>query len=587
MTSDFYGVPVPASARSLCKETLTYATNKSLPLVDAHLKSNFAYFGSLDKTLSGFFILDSTGDDYTLLDLREKNGEVFFLDHDELVLTARFDSLRAYSAWRAKKAALPRAFASKAKRKPTTAKLWGRYRWLVWLLAQPKQVDEEEAVTTAVSILERYKRDDLRAAFERELEILPTDPHLAIYWLLHFTCTGDDVSRARVVAALKKSKNALVRAFIADEVLAVLPTFRTRRSRFIYELARGRSEPQFAEYLKAFEIDSVDRGLDKAVALWADVKTDEERATVRAMVGTKKGPGAEYLKAELASFDGHPVKAEWLLEHDPYRARFVELAIAGGSTAGAKRLEDLREVDAVLAQVTEVAKKTKDVSVADLDAKIAPVLKPLKRASPAVRELAARRIINRADQYPNGAVVLAFELLRVTKAADRIELLTKAALGMTTYDPVKAAAGRARRGDAEAIAFLKALLISDERNVNEYHAMYAKEFAVEGLGALLLERPFLDVWLKLIEAPGRHRMTSVLFSKALNRYEKKSLLKTLTPAQTEQIVLALIAAPVSKPDKARQVVEYLATPSLHAKLQKALRGNQKLAKRYAEMQPTE
>ena len=614
--SRFYGARVPPLAQKLCREHLTFATRARMPLVDAHLKSNFAYFGSLDKTRAGFYILDDTGDDYTLLDLREKSGQVWFLDHDELSLSVRFDSLAAYATWRtasdraAARAAKrddadadgyvppPRPPKSRAKRTPASERLWRRLRWLVWLLAQPTQIDDDEAVATAFVQVSKYPRRETLDVFERELKIAAKDPHVAIYWLLHFTCTGQDALRDRLVAAVAKSKHELLRAFVAtfgamssDGELAVLPAFRKRRSRLTFELAPIVAEHPFELYLKAFEIDPHDRGLDKAVAVWSAATTTRERERVRASLTAARatGPGADYLRAELAAIDGKPGRAEWLLKHDPYRVRFLELALAGGAKVEAQ-LADARKVDELLAGVVAATAKAKGkATFADIDRTVAPSLAPVKRAAPAMRLLVARKIIHRAREHCDAALALAFDIIRTAKPPPehRLQLLVRVAMTTQQYGPAKQTAARARKGDPDAIALARALLAVDERTVNEYHAANVKEMALQGLGSRLLERAVFGEWLALLGKPGSERFASTCFSSVLSPWERTSILKKLSPAQQRELALTMISLPAESKhsDSPKNVIEELLSPALHASLVATLATTKHRAhaKRYSEM----
>ncbi len=576
---------------------MTFARSRSLALVDAHLKSNFAYFGSLDKTLSGFFVLDSEGDDYTLFDLREPKGQVWFLDHDELELTPRFESLEAYQRWRdqADQArrkgdetlSLPRPIKDRSKRKPATARLWRRFRWLVWLLSQPKQVSEDDAVSTAVEAFTRHERADYERVFRAELGLLGGDPNLAVYWLLHFTVLADDASRATVVAAVARSKNPWVREFVdvfgqlgPAANLRVLPPFRERRARFVFETAATHAADEFAAVLQACRIAPT-LGLRMAQALWAAAPAEPQRAQVRALVAEKRkgGPGVEYLLAELARLDGAPVKADWLLEHDPYSTRFLELAFAGArSPALEKRLADSRQVDAVLEGVLRAVRTNakKAQTMADVDRLVKPALGAFARAPATVRELAARRIIANAADYPNAALLTAFATVKalVGSKTERTALLTQAAMAMWSYDPVKAAVARAKAGDAEARELLAALLLFDERRCNDAHALYVKEFAIEGLGASVAKEPTFTALLEHLCRPGFARLTSVMLQTALAPRGPASVLPKLTPAQKVALALALTRSPPPKNsvyDRSGDVLEAVFSVPLHRQVKAALK----------------
>src|SRR5689334_20134868 len=95
--SRFYGMDVSPGVAAAVQEHLTERDTDDL--VDAHLKANFAYFGAIDKTLSGFVILDDEGDNYSLLDLRD-GKQVWWQDHETRDLVLEYDELSEYVARR-------------------------------------------------------------------------------------------------------------------------------------------------------------------------------------------------------------------------------------------------------------------------------------------------------------------------------------------------------------------------------------------------------------------------------------------------------------------------------------------------------
>lgn len=235
----FYGAAVPARWDDAADEGLT-RQEESADLVQAHLLANYSYFGAIDKTLSGFFVLSDEDDNYYLADLREPGGrgQVYFQDHETRELAVEFDSVDDYvrcreelaaadeeeegdededdddddeapaadrDAIRARHQAAPRPSALVV----PTAQLLARYQWLVWLLAQPlrdradqaMQSDEELTRSAARHFAHVWPDEaQVQAALTRELPLLSGDVHLAIYWLLHAVCTGDDaeIGRAHV-----------------------------------------------------------------------------------------------------------------------------------------------------------------------------------------------------------------------------------------------------------------------------------------------------------------------------------------------------------------------------------------------------
>ena len=240
--SRFYGMRVGPEIAALADEHLTDPTIEDL--VDAHLAINRPYFGAIDKTLAGFVVLDSAGDDYTLFDLRD-GGQVWWQDHETRALELRHDSLADHVGHRDAPAETPR-LSPRGTRAVSTPALAARYQWLVWLFGRP--IEHHGAAVQSADYLVRNgigrlrhiwpRRDTLEAAFERELGELRGDPHLAIYWLLHATAFADAERRRRVVEAMGPVIEVeLPRAFVArlGELpaageLAVVPEFRARRA---------------------------------------------------------------------------------------------------------------------------------------------------------------------------------------------------------------------------------------------------------------------------------------------------------------------------------------------------------------------
>src|SRR5690606_3571120 len=207
----FYGTPLSRDVTAATRERLTDPSIDDL--VTAHLAINRAYFGGIDKTLSGFVILDDKGDDFTLLDARD-SGQIWWQDHETRDLALRYDGLADYLAVRGAGAderdsvdRERRVQTVRHQRTVTTPALCARYQWLVWLLAVPHEQpgrpvqSTDYLVRSALGVFRDLfpTRDGLDAAFETELGELAGDPHLAIYWLLHTTMLADHDRRARVV----------------------------------------------------------------------------------------------------------------------------------------------------------------------------------------------------------------------------------------------------------------------------------------------------------------------------------------------------------------------------------------------------
>lgn len=95
--SRHFGMPVPAEIADHDSDLSAHWTGASEDLVNAHLSINYAYFGAVDKSLSGFVVVDDEGDDFTLVDLRG-GGQVWWQSHETRDLELQFDS---FADWRA------------------------------------------------------------------------------------------------------------------------------------------------------------------------------------------------------------------------------------------------------------------------------------------------------------------------------------------------------------------------------------------------------------------------------------------------------------------------------------------------------
>ncbi|MFE7840225.1 WGR domain-containing protein [Streptomyces sp. NPDC057474] len=268
--SRFYGLPITPQMQASSVEGLTDPSGGDL--VKDHLRINYSYFGAIDKTLSGFFILDSEGDNYTLLDVRG-DGRVWWQDHETRELYPQFDSLEDWTSFAAEVNAggdedklrdahrTGQSAPQDTAGTPGTATLAERYQWLVWLLSQPLRDDQGRAVQTDDELAERAvghlsaawpTHQAAEEALEAELPGLAGDPHLAVYWLLHTSLLALEEQRARVLAAIGRVGECLplVDAFVAvfgalplDGDVPVVPGFRARRSLTVL-YASGANPPE-------------------------------------------------------------------------------------------------------------------------------------------------------------------------------------------------------------------------------------------------------------------------------------------------------------------------------------------------------
>lgn len=277
-----FGLPVPQEvADRIGGRLLDRWIGARDHLVDAHLAVNHSYFGAIDKTLSGFVVLDDKGDDYTLLDLRGR-GRVWWQSHETRELEPWFDSFEDWLAFREE---VRRAEEDEEDgrsrwdildsfrrpdaggddgRDPSSAELAERYQWLVWLLARPMLQDGEpmqSAEDLAGSAVGHFLHTwpgatDQEDALESELALLADDPHLAVYWLLHTALLGRDAERAAVLAGIggTAGRNELLDAFVEvfgtmgpDGDLPVVPDFRARRSMLLeYLVGEENGRPRAA-----------------------------------------------------------------------------------------------------------------------------------------------------------------------------------------------------------------------------------------------------------------------------------------------------------------------------------------------------
>ncbi|MGV9818749.1 WGR domain-containing protein [Nocardia xishanensis] len=262
--SRYFGVPVPTRvADAIDDRLLEYWVGDRGPLVDAHLAINYPYFGAIDKSLSGFVVIDDEGDDYTLLDLRG-SGRVWWQSHETRELELWFDSLDDWLAYRdeleraeandedersrfdIRDSFRPPSPAADSEPAPAGAELAERYQWLMWLLAQPllrdgkpMQSADDLASNAAGHFTHLWSDTGAEKVFEVELPLLRRDPHLAIYWLLHTSVLAQDDDRARVLAEIGRAQerpdllNAFAEVFgplAIDGDVASVPEFRVRRS---------------------------------------------------------------------------------------------------------------------------------------------------------------------------------------------------------------------------------------------------------------------------------------------------------------------------------------------------------------------
>lgn len=268
--SRFYALPL--TEQIVAAITSDFAALDVPDLVQAHLGNNPRYFGGIDKTLSGFVVLDDEGDNYTLLDLRG-GGQIWWQDHETRRVEPRFASLADYRAFRARmwekemeldelddwdagddredaEAALLHEYAwTPGPQDVVSANLLTRYQWLMQALSQPACDNQGQPLqgpdALGAEAFNHYlstfpRKDDEQREFEAALPLMSGDVHLAIYWLLHTRLLGQDARLAQVLEQVAAVTTPLLRAFVAtfgamadDADLAVVPDFRHRRARLL------------------------------------------------------------------------------------------------------------------------------------------------------------------------------------------------------------------------------------------------------------------------------------------------------------------------------------------------------------------
>ena len=294
----FYGLPLPKAILDARDESLT--DQKTADLFDAHLGRNYGYFGALDKTLSGFVVLDNRGDDAWLYDARDTKA-VFFHDHDERGFHPRLATLGDYRAFRAE---LGRALDSDddeapeavrkrwftkvlpaSKRVLSTAALGKRLQWAVWFFGQPMRRLPAEAERHAEEIAPRRlpAEAEIPKLFERERPHFKDDPHLAISWLLLTTVLADPERFA--ATAGEGPRLPLFRAFVkklsalgSTGTLEVLPAFRRRRARLLSARGLTLQHPEAARsmLLEGLAFDVEDRPLGQ-ILMFVGTALEQER----------------------------------------------------------------------------------------------------------------------------------------------------------------------------------------------------------------------------------------------------------------------------------------------------------------------
>jgi hypothetical protein len=596
--SRFYGMPVSAEVAAATRERLT---DRSIAdLVDAHLAINRAYFGSVDKTLSGFVILDDEGDNYTLLDVRD-GGQVWWQDHETREVSLRFDSLDDVRANRPAKQ--PRH-----RRRVTTRALCARYQWLVWLLARPLARDGKPIQSIDYLVRNgigrfRYvfsRSEDVDRAFTAELRELADDPHLAIYWLLHTTVLADHERRQRVLIAVGASDHPLLRAFIlrlgqlpVGGDLPVVAEFRARRALAqTYGPFEVQPEQMPAVCLRALELAPATLSLGNALQVVGGLvtggldtqtvqstlaripETTPGTALIAAMLEKRAKLGssshADVLARSLATCDDPwwaQLEALWhvhelaydgpalvtatrrILVHDRFHRRALQMAMRAAQIAGEPIdaiYNDLGIADALLGPYGKLVEQP--AAWQDIVAVL-----PL----PHLRRALAWRVLQRVDlNKPPASLALwaAGEVLGTTDP-QRAALVADAfaRLEPPTQAQVMEGASAAIDGaDHPLVGVLLAFLDGTEPDDTDYAALFqlrrAKEAALRALAPWLPEPALFDRLLTLVERPAGGSFVELFWSKLFSPFERTSfVLPRLDADQAVRVAKAMVTTQLRHP----------------------------------------
>jgi hypothetical protein len=586
----FYGMPVPQELAAAATEHMIDTSVEDL--VDAHLGINYAYFGAIDKTLSGFVIIDDEGDNYTLVDLRD-TGQTWWQDHETRELELR-------------NAKTPKP----ARKVVSTPDLLARYQWLVWQLARP--MEQNGKPIQAVDYLVRNgigrfrhvfpRKEAYEKTFAAELPALATDPHLAIYWLLHTTALADDDKRAKVVAAIGTPDNELVQAFLAR--FATMPAsgdvpivagWRERRALAVIYGAFELSDAEtYSAALRALELSPSTRSVQTALQVAAGMErrqldlelVDETLARI-----TETTPGTELLRAlaekragatsskhadtfatlaatsddawwsvlealwqihELA-YDGKALVAvtKRLVDSDRYHRRGLQMAMRAGQIAGepTERIEkieaDLELSEGVLGPYTrlvELPDKWREVIESIID--------------PAVLRALAWRVLQRVELNKPGGELAAWAAGQMVGAGEQGRVLVAdafAKLDAATQEALIQVAGKAiDRADHPLVSVLLAFLDGPEPAENDFAAGFAlkrgKEAAIQALAPYVADSAVFEPMMKALERPAGRTYVEIVFGKLFSPFEKQTyVLHKLDDKQAIRVAKAMIATKVRHP----------------------------------------
>jgi predicted DNA-binding WGR domain protein len=575
----FYGLEIPPQVAAAALEGLTDLSIDNL--VEAHLKINYSYFGAIDKTLSGFFVLDSEGDNYTLLDLRG-DGRVWWQDHETRRLYPHFDTLDDWLGFKADldkggdEDELRNAYRGKSANRepagtPSTAALAERYQWLVWLLAQPLR-DRNGNATQTDADLAGAAAGHLRAAFptdaamagtlQAELPLLADDPHLAVYWLLHTTVLARQLDRVRVLAAIRPEP--FLQAFVTvfgdlplDGDVALVPGFRERRALLAMYASGGSPEeeqprialnamrmaPWVQPLMKAAVVES---GLADGTLTDAEVSAALDRteasagtAALRAVLDQRAGLDASHHADELARSARGPGE-EWAWVFNAVWQVHELIRDADALTDVVRFLLDKDPYHVRILALAEYAQRLSGRALFDDDRlRLAEastaVLDAMTDDEPAIddpelREVVARRVLLRAEAS-QAVLSWAVRTTLAGDAPDKTELVGTGLLQLPFWDPEQL--------PVSDDVLLWLLRNAPEPDESDFAATFAADQRAEKILQALAPRAheprIFDVLLRLTGEP----VWEVLFSPF---EEDTYILHRLTDEQAVRAAKAMVAS---------------------------------------------
>jgi hypothetical protein len=250
----FYSLEIPGALPDVRSEQLITDLETD-DLFAAHLHINNAWFGAMDKTLSGFVILEVKDYDYYLFDARD-SGWVYCQSHTDRRITPCFESLEAYSAFRQQGPGHPVLMHQPVSKKcVSTFDLTERYQWAVFFFGRiPNETKDPSFEQRWMAIIVNWFANAIdemgegKLMFEEEKAFIKDDVQLAVWWLLIATALADQ-SWIDEVVQYGPGENELFRSFAQALTplgfqgnLAVFPEFKKRRARFLHNAAKPESK---------------------------------------------------------------------------------------------------------------------------------------------------------------------------------------------------------------------------------------------------------------------------------------------------------------------------------------------------------